>query len=356
VAIKDGQPMQTELVTIQKGQQTVVRVRLELNRAPPARAPGPLLGHTGPVWSVAISPDGKRIVSGSQDGTARVWDAATGQEVVRFNGHTLCVYAVAVSPDGSRVLSGSGWPGDGTPSSAKQWRLCLWDLATGKELQRLEGPVDVVTSVAFSADGRRALIGKYSGEIILWDVAAWREIKRLATTPRLWCAQFSPDGRQAVAGSGHGIDEGVEHPGSLSLFDLSSGSEPTHFAGHRQGVWRAVFSPTGQQIATAGGDGMIRLWNAGTGALVHEFDLSDVSTSIAYAPSGRRLLTGNYGTGTTVRLWNLETMREMASFGGHTSGVQAVAISRDGRWAASGSHDCAVRLWELPAEVRLDSR
>ena len=302
------------------------------------------------MWSVAFTPDGRRLVSTSLDGTTRVWDVATRQEIARFAGHGQCVYQAAILPDGKRVLSGSGLYRKKLPD-AGTWSLCLWELDSGQELQRASGDADEITSIVLSADGKRALVGRHKGSVMVWDVEAWRKIQSLATAPLLWHADWSADESRIVTASGFDITAAGEYQGGLKLWDLTADRELNRLDGHDKGMWNAVFSPGGDQIASTGGDYAVRLWNSQTGALEHEFKGSDVTTSVAYSPSGKFLLTGNYGVGPTVRLWNLATKQQVASFSGHTNGVQCVAISKNGRWAASGSHDGTVRLWELPAEV-----
>jgi WD40 repeat protein len=305
-------------------------------------------GHTAVVWTVAISPDGANIVSGSHDGTLRVWDAETGRERARFTGHAGRIYCAAILPEGKRVLSGSSSVSSGQPD-AGAWQVSLWDLQSGKELRRLEGPADSINSIAVSRSGEWALLGGYSGKVTLWDVENWRALKVLQATPRLWSVALSPDEGRAVTASGRYLSPaGEDMQGALQVWNLATGNEQVHLAGHEQGIWQAVFSSRGDQIASTGGDYAIRLWDAETGALIHAQMTSDVTTGVAYSADGRRLLTGNYGTGPTVALWNLADHRQVASFSGHVSGVQSVAISPDGRWAVSGSHDGTVRRWDLP--------
>ena len=106
-------------------------------------------GHESEVRSVAFSPDGKRIITGSNDRTSKVWDAETGKDTLTLKGHTSTVYSVAFSPDGKKILTGS------YDKTAK-----VWDAETGKETLTLKGHTDGVTSVAFSPDGKR-IITKY---------------------------------------------------------------------------------------------------------------------------------------------------------------------------------------------------
>jgi FOG: WD40 repeat len=143
------------------------------------------------VLSVAFSPDGRYALSGSADDTLRLWDAATGREVRRFEGHTERVRSVAFSPDGRYALSGSD---DST--------VRLWDAATGREVRCFEGHTERVRSVAFSPDGRYALSGTNNKTVHLWDVATGQEIRRFeGHTAIVNSVVFSPDGRYALSGS-----------------------------------------------------------------------------------------------------------------------------------------------------------
>jgi WD40 repeat protein len=148
--------------------------------------------------AVAFSPNGKLIVSGTTDGTLRLWDLASGQEIWTFVGHVLDVTSIAFSPNGKFVLSGSA---DTT--------LRLWDVASGQEVRRFEGHKWAVSSVAFSPDGTLALSsGSMDRTVRLWDVASGEEVDQIDLTSSNdypYAVAFSPDGRSFVVGTTGGV-------------------------------------------------------------------------------------------------------------------------------------------------------
>jgi putative hemolysin len=151
----------------------------------------PFLGHTSVVTSVCFSPDGKRILSGSDDNTLKVWDAQTGQEKLTLKGHTREVSSVCFSPDGKRILSGSY---DKT--------LKVWDAQTGQEKLSLKGHAESVTSVCFSPDGKRILSGSRYSTLKVWDAQSGQEklsLKGHAGEVTSVC--FSPDGKRILSAS-----------------------------------------------------------------------------------------------------------------------------------------------------------
>jgi RNA polymerase sigma factor (sigma-70 family) len=290
-------------------------------------------GHPDWVYTVALSPDGKRALSGSSsvndaDGVVRLWDVAAGKERSQLEGHTAGVMGVAFSPDGKRGLSGSD------DQTAR-----LWDLDTGKEVRRFEGHTDQVWAVAYAPDGKGVATGSRDQTIRLWDAETGKELKRFeGHTDGLLALAFAPDGRRLLSGS---------FDATVRLWDVAAGKEVRTFAGHTDGVQSVAFAPDGTRAVSAGLDGTIRVWDVEGGGEVLNLDGHALAvTSVAFTPDGRRLLSGSWDR--TVRLWDLESGEVVHGFFGHKAEVQAVAVSRDGRYALSGSRDQTVRLWRLP--------
>ena len=158
---------------------------------------GPLLrtlkGHTNWVNAVAVTPDGKRALSASDDNTLKIWDLHSGTELRTLKGHTECVTAVAVTPDGKLALSAS-W--DNT--------LKIWDLHSGTELRTLKGHTHSVTAVAITPDGKLALSASYDNTLKIWDLNTGRVIAGFTADAPLWSCAVAPDGRTIVAGDDGG--------------------------------------------------------------------------------------------------------------------------------------------------------
>jgi WD40 repeat protein len=202
-------------------------------------------GHTLPVYSVAFSPDGTRVLTGSEDGTAKLWDVETGQEISTFRGHMSIVTSVAFSPDGTLVLTGSG---DRTA------KLC--DAETGQEIRTFLGHWSGVSSVAFSPDGTRVLTGGYDSTAKLWEAELGQEIRTFrGHTSGVYSVAFSPDGTQILTGS---------RDSTAKLWDAETGQEIRTFLGHTDWVNSVAFSPDGTLVLTGSEDGTARIWKLET--------------------------------------------------------------------------------------------
>ncbi|KAH7922058.1 WD40 repeat-like protein [Leucogyrophana mollusca] len=289
-------------------------------------------GHRGVVASVAFSPGGERVASGSWDGTIRVWNAETGEVVCGpLSGHENWVTSVAFSHDGRRIVSGS-----------KDRTIRVWDLRTGQMTSAsFHGHNRCITSVAFSPDGSRVVSGSKDKTIIVWNSSTGDIISGpfIGHKKAVTSVTISPDGRRIASGS---FDRTVR------VWHMETGQViSTPFKGHKDTVTSVAFSPDGKMVVSGSVDETVRLWDAETGQMVSDPFLGHTHevTSVAFSPDGRRIVSGSCDN--TSRVWNAETGEPAASpFEGHSHWVTSVDFSRDGKRVVSGSHDMTIRLWD----------
>jgi len=275
---------------------------------------------------VAWSPDGSLVAGAASDGLIWIWEAATGKVRQVLEGHKDAVLSVAWSPDG-RVLASGGW--DAT--------VRLWEVATGKALQVLEGHTSGVASVAWSPDGRVLASGGGDNTVRLWE-AATGKVRQVLEGHTLWVLSvaWSPDGRVLASG---GRDNTVR------LWEAATGKVRQVLEGHTLWVLSVAWSPDGRVLASGGWDATVRLWEAATGKVRQVLEGHTLWVlSVAWSPDGRVLASGGWDA--TVRLWEAATGKVRQVLEGHTNWVQSVAWSPDGRVLASGGMDNTVRLWE----------
>jgi len=291
-------------------------------------------GHTSSVTSVAFSPDGTQVLTGSVDNTARLWDAATGDEIRSFEGHMDSVSSVAFSPNGTQLLTGQGS------------RARLWDAQTGNEIRVFEGHTSSVLSVAFSPDGKQVLTGSWDNTARLWDTATGTEIRSfLGHTSAVRSVAFSPDGTQVLTGAGR------SELGDFTarLWNAATGDEIRSFEGHTEIVQSVVFSPNGAHVLTSSSDSTAKLWDADSGTLVHSITKGHTDTvhSVAFSPDGAQVLTGSRDK--TAKLWDPDTGEEIRPFDSHEDSVTSVAFSPDGAQVLTGlgySRGKTAKLWD----------
>jgi WD40 repeat protein len=323
------------------GAMTLLTVAASAAEARPVPPPPPepgrelrrLTGHGRTVTGVAFLPDGRRALSGSYDGTLRLWDVDAGTTLACLQSPNAgWVYAVAVSADGRFALS-----------CGDDHLVRLWDLDSRTELRQLRGHRGRVYGVSISADGRVGLSAGEDGTVRVWDLAAGTEVRALrGHTGAVCTVALAADGRSVLSG-------GADH--TLRLWDVDTGAELRRFEGHNGTVLSVALSGDGRLAASGGDDGTMRLWDARTGRQLRSFggDMNRVP-AVAFSPDGRRVLCG--GADRALHVWDVGTGKALGTLRGHDTEVGCVAFAPDGRRALSGdgevNQDGTVRLWQLP--------
>jgi len=288
------------------------------------------IGHLDEVFSGAISPDGRYLLSGSLDTTMKLWEISTGREIRTFKGHHESVNSVVFSPDGQFALSGSG----------KAVRL--WDIFTGRNIRTFAGHPDTVKSVSFSPDGRLVLVG-CGRTVKLWDVSTGQDLKtytvRKYKRPEMYSpVAFSPNGRH-IASSG-----GWDYTIRLRYVSSRFGQGTLH--GHSGLVTSLAFSPDSRLLLSGSMDRTVRLWDISTGEEMRILKgHSGPVNCVAFSPDGQFALSG--GEGGTLKLWDISLSDEREKIKGHSEAIRFVAFTPDGRLMLSGSEDKTIKLWDV---------
>jgi WD40 repeat protein len=303
-----------------------------------------LTGHGDRVTSVAISPNGKIIASGSLDRTIKLWDLATGRLVQTIKQHSGAVTCVTFCQDGETLASSSANP-DGT--------IKFWDVHTGKLKTTLKADDWIVLSVwsiALSPDGNTLVSGHHSDSTVkIWDLTNQRLVHTLRG--HVWAVHsvaFSPDGQIVASGS---------FDGNIKLWNVSSGREIGNFTGVTDSpvglvksffsnniVYTVAFSPDGKTLASGGENQPIKLWGVNNKNLNILQGSSEKVHTVAFSPDGKTLASG--GADGIVRIWDLLT-GEFTFTLGHSSCVYSLAFSSDGKTLVSGNADKTIKVWNL---------
>lgn len=296
-------------------------------------------GHPLSVNSVAYSPDGKNIASGSDDSTVKIWDAVNGELLKTLIGHKGGVCTVTYSPDGKYIASGSR---DNT--------IKIWNVQSGKLHRHISSVVgtfvlvqgkpvpdfsNAVKSVAFSPDGSRVVAASGDRSIRIWDTDTCAEIRTLInpdySTGEISVA-YRQDGKQIISGLGN----------LVYIWDAETG-ESSHVFRHLNAT-SVAYSPDGRSFVVGG---KVMIWDADTWENIQQFHWGDDwALSVAYSPDGKHIASGHRNH--SVRIWDVESGKELHKLTGSHSRMNSVAYRPDGKYIVSGSRDGSIWLWKVP--------
>jgi len=287
----------------------------------------PPMQHADQVLCVAWSPDGKRLATAGADNTAKVWDAASGKELLTLTGHRDMVWSVAWSPDSKRLLTGS------EDRTAK-----IWDAASGKELMTLAGHADSVQGVAWSPDGKRLATASRDNTAKVWDAGSGKLLVTLSGhTDYIWSVAWSPDSTRLATAS---------WDGTTKIWEASSGKPLLTLRGVSARLFCVAWSPDGRRLSTANEEYIVEVWNSSSGKeLMTLTGHKGFVLTVGWSPDGTRLASGS--SDREVKVWDAATGNILQTLSGHTASVLSAAWSPDGDRLATGSADHTARTWDV---------
>jgi WD40 repeat protein len=298
-----------------------------------------ILSHRDALSTAVWSPDGQWIVTGSEDGTAQLWEVATGLPHGAPLVHPSPVTAVAFSPDSRTVLTAAG-----------QGYVRFWTTATGGPVTELlkypVAPGCLIQFAAFSPDGKTAVTGDNFGHVLRWQVATGQRVGNTLPSPGgARCVAFDTTGRYLVVGNG---------VSGARVWDAATGALRAEFKGHTGPVRAVAFRKDADQVITGSDDGSVRFWDTHTGketgvVLRHH----GMVYCLCLSPDGKTLLTGCHGR--TAHLWEVASGKSLAPPLEHRGEVRAVAFAPDGKTVLTGSRDGTARVWDAVRGVPLSA-
>ncbi|TFG32441.1 WD40 repeat domain-containing protein [Candidatus Thorarchaeota archaeon] len=290
-------------------------------------------GHEFTVWSLTITQNGQRIISGGQDATIHIWDFSTGRAIHKFVGHDGPVYRLVVIPDSERLVS----------IADKDLAVKVWDIDKYELISSLAPNSAHVTALAVSPDKRFIVTGGEDGMARFWDIDRGVLLRTIEHDRPIYSMMISPDGRHLLCGSKR--NPGERDPGTVWVWDFELGVLLKTLEGHRGHVTAITMTADSKYIISGDQDGNLYLWDLETGTLLktmvgHKGPVLTIHITV----DSQHIISGS--TDGTVRVWVLRGGVLLAELK-HTENVHSLIVSPDCRHVITGSMEGLVEVWDF---------
>lgn len=299
--------------------------------------------HSGEVLAIGITPDERKALSSAGDGSLILWDLVDFEEIRRLYGHADMVYDVAFTAEGERMITASG--GGELGGGSQDTSVRMWDLKSGRQLQKMDIPLPVLMQVAANPQGKDILFTGIGPVVFRFELDNWEQVDELVGHQGFYtpCIEFLPEGSKALSCSADG---------TLILWNLQNNQPILQLDGRDQGngLWAVAISPDGLTALSDSGECSMILWDLETGKELRCFLRDDYSTrrgssGIAFLPDGKTVISAE--SDNQLIEWDLETGEEIRRLGEHPSLRTRVVISPDGRFAVTSGMDGRLMVWDL---------
>jgi len=285
-----------------------------------------LKGSGNYLYTEEFSKDGHYLLAASFDSTAKIWDIRSGELIHTLQGHTNSVWGAKYSDDGKKIVTCS-----------KDSTAIVWDASNGKMLKIFTGHQGFIQSAAFSPDGLKLATASYDGTATIWNVTNGKPLYTFRHADAVYAIHFSNDGKHALTAS---------KDSTAKLWDVETGQMIFDLKGHHNQVWVAEYSHDNKTIVTSSFDGELKLWNAESGMLIHELIGHRGSIWHAkFSADDKQLVSASDDR--TIKIWDVVSGIKRQDIKAHDNKIRTVYFSPDGKKILSCSDDKTAKIWDV---------